>query len=71
MDKKPCLVYFDMPGRAYLIRNIFHAAHMEYDDKRVSFEEHKKLKADKNSMLYTPFGTGSLPMLTHGDVTLV
>ena len=71
MDKKPCLVYFDLPGRSYFLRNIFRAAHMDFDDKRVTFEEHGKMKADKNSMLYTPFGTGSLPMLRHGDVTLI
>ncbi|CAM9679449.1 unnamed protein product, partial [Sphacelaria rigidula] len=35
----PCLTYFDLPGRAEATRLAFAVGDVEFEDKRISFDE--------------------------------
>jgi glutathione S-transferase len=57
---KPTLHYFNVRARGELVRLIFAAAGVEYDDHRIEFAEWPELKA------HAPLG--QLPYLQVGDV---
>lgn len=46
---KPRLTYFDLPGRAEPTRLAFAIAGVEFEDRRLSFEEFGALKAQPNT----------------------
>jgi prostaglandin-H2 D-isomerase / glutathione transferase len=74
-DEKPCekevvpmplpsklkLTYFDMPGRAELIRLAFHIGGVEFEDERLSFEEFNRRKSE--------FPNNQVPVLRVNDST--
>nr|ACU45083.1 glutathione s-transferase pi [Pfiesteria piscicida] len=58
----PQLLYFDLRGRADAIRALLYVADVEFEDKRVTFEEWGALKAEQ------PFG--QIPVWRDGDLVL-
>ena len=42
MSGKPQLLYFDLTGRGEIIRLLYKHAGVEFEDKRISFEEYGK-----------------------------
>lgn len=62
--KKPTLMYFNGPGRAELSRLILHAGGVEFEDRRLTFEEFGKLKFDDSQFGPGQF-FGSVPCLNH------
>lgn len=44
-----CLTYFDLPGRAEATRIALAVGGVEFEDKRVSFEEYVALRSQPNT----------------------
>ncbi len=61
---KPKLTYFDLYGRAEMIRMILHKAKIEFEDNRIGFEEWGKLKEEHPEM----FEFGQLPLFERDGV---
>ena len=60
MPAKYKLIYFNVTGRAEMIRTMFAAAGVEYEDERIKMADWPKLKAGKEA-----FGIGDFGNLSH------
>ena len=59
MPAKYKLIYFNVTGRAEMIRTMFAAAGVEYEDERIKMADWPKLKAGKVAFVIRNFGNFS------------
>ena len=46
MSGKPQLLYFHLTGRGEIIRYLYHYAGVEFEDKRITFDEYPAYKTN-------------------------
>ena len=56
MPAKYKLIYFNVTGRAEMVRTMFAAACVEYEDERIKMADWPKLKAGKEAFKLRDFG---------------
>ena len=59
MPFKYKLIYFNVTGRAEMVRTMFAAAGVEYEDERIKMADWPKLKAGKETFGIRDFGNFS------------
>ena len=52
MSGKPQLLYFGIPGRGEIVRLLYKHAGVEFEDKRISFEEWADYKTNGKTQYF-------------------